>query len=175
MKKYEKSTSHGTIKQLQAKDVKPIREDILKSQGNVCRLCNEPITEQSGVSLDHQHKLKSEECGPDGKGLIRGVLCRACNVWEGKIWNSSTRYMQPKSVQERVQLLKNLIEYYEEGTYPLIHPSEKPKEPVLSKRNYNKLKKEYSGKKKFPEYPKSGKLTVSLQALFEEYNIEPYN
>ena len=53
--------------------------------------------------------------------------------------------------------------------------SEVPKAPTVSKRNYNKLKRVYSGKKKFPEYPKSKKLTLALQVLFEEYQIEPYN
>jgi hypothetical protein len=163
------------LKQLKSGDVKSVREEILQEQSGCCALCNEPITDETGISLDHQHKKKSDPVGPDGDGLIRGVLCRACNVWEGKIWNNTTRYRQPQSVQERIGMLQDLIEYYQSGTYPYIHPNEKPKEPTVSKRNYNKLKKVYEGKRKFPEYPKSGKLTLGLQALFEEYGIEPYN
>jgi len=72
-------------------------------------------------------------------------------------------------------MLEELIAYYKKGTYDIIHHTEKPKENKVSKRNYNKLKKEYTGKKKFPEYPKSGKLTLGLQVLFEEYGIAPYN
>lgn len=163
------------LRQLKTSEVTEIRTEILNEQNGCCALCKEPITEATGISLDHQHKLKSEEPGPDGKGLIRGVLCRACNVWEGKIWNNTQRYRQPKSVQDRIDMLKDLITYYEKGTYDIIHPSEKPKEPTVSKRNYNQLKREYTGKKKFPEYPKSGKLTLGLMALFEEYGISPYN
>ena len=163
------------LKQLKSSEVVGLREEILQEQNGCCAWCNDPITEESGVSLDHQHKLKSEEPGPDGKGLVRGVLCRACNVLEGKIWNNMTRFKQPKSVDDRIELLQSLITYYEKGTYDIIHHTEKPKEPTVSKRNYNKLKREYTGKKKFPEYPKSGKLTLALQVLFDEYGIEPYN
>lgn len=163
------------LRQLKGSEVTSLREEILQEQKGLCAWCKDPITEETGYSLDHQHKLKSEEPGPDGKGLVRGVLCRACNVLEGKIWNNMTRFKQPKNVQDRVDLLKQLIMYYENGTYPIIHHTEKAKEPTLSKRNYNKLKREYTGKKKLPEYPKSGKLTVGLQAIFEEYGIEPYN
>lgn len=163
------------FRQLKGGEIAQVREDILQEQGGCCAICGIQISDETGYSLDHQHKTKAEPNGPDGAGLVRGVLCRACNVWEGKIWNSTTRYRQPESVAERIEMLKSLIRYYEAGTYDLIHPSEKPVEPKVSKRNYNRLKKEYSGKKKFPEYPKSGKLTMVLQALFEEYKIEPFN
>ncbi len=163
------------LKQLKYKDIAPLREKLLKEQFNKCDICGCEIDEKSGSSLDHQHKLKSEPCGKDGGGLVRGVLCRNCNVWEGKIWNGTRRYRQPKNVQDRIEMLKELINYYEKGTLDLIHPTEKPKAPKVSKRNYNKLIKLYNGRRKPPEYPKSGKLTIGLRALFEEYGIEPYN
>lgn len=163
------------LKQLKSSEVQSLRNEILEEQDGLCALCDEPITEATGVSLDHQHKRKADPIGVDGGGLVRGVLCRACNVWEGKIWNNTQRYRQPESVQDRIDMLKKLIDYYKKGTYDIIHHTEKEKEPVVSKRNYNRLKKEYNGKKKFPEYPKSGKLTIALQVLFEEYEIEPYN
>ena len=163
------------MKQLKTTEVTDLRNKILNEQNGKCALCNEEITEATGVSLDHQHKTSKEEIGVDGAGLVRGVLCRACNVWEGKIWNNTQRYRQPKGVQDRIGMLTSLIEYYQKGTYNIIHHTEKAKEPTVSKRNYNKLKKAYTGKKKFPEYPKSGKLTLALQVLFEEHGIAPYN
>lgn len=167
--------SHKELKQLKSGDISDVRAEILKEQHGLCALCNELITEDSGASLDHQHKKKSDLIGIDGAGLIRGVLCRACNVWEGKIWNSTTRYRQPKSVQERIDMLKKLIEYYEKENYNLVHPSEQVPEKIVSKANYNRLKRVYAEKKKFPEYPKSKTLTLGLQVLFEKYNINPYN
>jgi hypothetical protein len=163
------------LTQLKSSDISKVRSEILEDQHGKCALCNVEITDSTGYSLDHQHKLKSEPCGPDGAGLIRGVLCRACNVLEGKIWNNTQRYMQPKNVQDRIDILLDLVEYYKKGAYPLVHPTEAVREPKVSKRNYNKLMKGYTGKKKFPEYPKSSKLTKSLSALFEEYGISPYN
>jgi len=162
------------IKQVKPNEVKQIREKILKDQGGACAICGKQIIVSTGQTLDHQHKLKSKLPGPDGDGLIRGVLCRACNTWEGKIWNSTTRFKKPANVQERIEELKSLVEYYEKGTYPLIHPREQVKEPKIAKRKYNQLKKAYRGTKKFPPYPKSGRMTIRLKRLFEEYAIEPY-
>ena len=45
--------------------------------------------------------------------------------------------------------------------------------PKLKKSSYNKLKKLYSGKAKFPEFPKSGKLSKKLEELFSKYNLVP--
>lgn len=163
------------LKQLKSSEISQVRDDILNEQNGECSICKNPITEETGISLDHQHMTSKESIGEDGAGLIRGVLCRSCNVWEGKIWNNTRRFQQPKSVQDRINILKSLIQYYEKDNYPLIHPSEKIKEPTVSRRNYNKLKKLYTGKKKFPEYPRSCKLTMGLQVLFEEYNISPWN
>lgn len=163
------------MKQLKSGDISHIRDTILEEQNNKCVLCNNEITEDTGVSLDHQHMKKSETIGEDGAGLVRGVLCRACNVWEGKIWNNTLRYRQPKDVQDRIEMLQALIDYYKKDNYELIHPSERPKERKVSKRNYNKVKKVYEGRRKFPEYPKSGKLTKGLKELFEKYEISPYN
>ena len=161
--------------QLNQRDIKEVRENILTEQYGKCAICGCTITEESGISLDHQHKRKSDTNGNDGAGLIRGVLCRNCNVLEGKIWNGTSRYIQPNNVQERINFLENLVEYYKKDNYSFIHPSEKPLEPLVSKRNYNKLKKKYSGKSKFPEYPKSKKITKKLQELFDYYQISPYN
>jgi Recombination endonuclease VII len=164
--------------QLKSSDIKDTRENILKDQDGKCALCGCVITEETGYSLDHQHMLKKETIGEDGAGLVRGVLCRSCNIWEGKVWNNTLRFMQPENVQDRIMILENLIKYYKKDNYNLIHPNEKIKEKIVSKKNYNKLKKEYmnSGLKKiFPEYPKSGKLTKSLSKLFSDFEIEPYN
>ncbi|WXB47865.1 endonuclease VII [Vibrio phage VB_VaC_TDDLMA] len=170
------------LQQLKSSEIKQVREDILKEQGGNCAICREEIDESSGASLDHQHMLKRETIGEDGAGLVRGVLCRQCNVMEGKIWNNMGRYIQPEDVAERIKWLESLISYYKKDNYNLIHPNEKPSEPKVSKKNYNKLKRLYNKdvelgtkKRKMPEYPKSGKMTIGLLSLFEEYEIPPYN
>lgn len=170
------------LRQLKSSEITDVREEILEEQNGLCAICGNPITEKTGIALDHQHRFKKDKIGEDGAGLVRGVLCRACNVEDGKIWNSMNRYIQPKNVQERIDFLENLISYYKKTNYNLIHPNEKPKGLEVSKKNYNKLKKLYLKdveqkikKRKFPEYPKSKKLSKPLKELFEEYNIEPFN
>ena len=113
--------------------------------------------------------------GLNGAGLIRGVLCRACNVSEGKIWNLLRRYEGLEHSADKALWLSKLIAYYEQGTTDILHPSERVKR-VLSKRNYNTLKRlrDKQGLKT-PEYPKSKRLTKSLAKLFNEHQIEPFN
>ena len=55
----------------------------------------------------------------------------------------------------------------------MLHPTEAPKLPKLKKSSYNKLKKVYDGRAKFPPYPASKKLIKALEKLFKKYNIEP--
>lgn len=164
-------------KQLKAGDIPEIRESILKEQNGKCSLCNCEITSETGYSLDHQHMTLKEEIGDDGAGLVRGVLCRGCNVMEGKIWNNMKRYIQVDNVQERIEWLESLVNYYKKENYPMIHPAEKPKDKKIAKSKYNKLQKAYkeSGKKaKFPPYPTSGKMTKKLDELFSTFKISPY-
>lgn len=170
--------------QLMPKDVQALREKILhEDQDGCCALCGDPIDENSGASLDHQHMTKAEEHGVNGAGLVRGVLCRSCNAFEGKIWNNSKRFGLHDNLST---WLRTLADYLDKENYPYIHHTEKKAEPKVSKRNYNKLKKLYEQeefipvrknqkKKPFPEYPKSGKLNKALSELFERFEIKPFN
>lgn len=170
----KKTQTQSELIQLKYNDIEKIREEIFKKQNYKCYICNKEITLFEAV-LDHQHKFKYEKNGEDGAGLIRGVLCNNCNQWEGKIWNATKRFRNPKNVEERIQMLQQLIEYYQSGTYNFIHPKEKEPEQKISKIQYNKLKKLVENEnKKIPEYPKTGKLTKKLKQLFEFYNISPF-
>ena len=88
--------------------------------------------------------------------------------------------------------LRNAADYFERGAYVddeghmYVHPSEVPKEPKVSKSNYNKIKKLYEkepftpkrkGQEKKPmlKYPAYGKLTKGLKEMFKKYDISPYN
>jgi len=171
------------LKQLNNSDIPEIREEILKEQNGLCILCGDKITEKTGISLDHQHRTKSSIIGENGGGLIRGVLCRRCNVFEGKIWNNSKRFGLNDNLSD---WLRTLADYLDKENYPLIHPSEKPQPKKLSKKNYNKCKKLYDNeefipkrknqkKKEFPDYPKSEKPTKILIELFSRFEVALYN
>jgi len=166
------------VKYLKYSDIKKKREEIYEHQDRKCLICGETAGKDN-ITLDHQHKLfKNQPLIKDGAGLIRGVLCKVCNSWEGKIFKNFRRMGLHKKQLSLQELLRNLADYLDREKYLLIHPTEKPKERKISKRNYNTLKKIYikSGqKKKFPIFPKSGKLTKPLNQLFVEFQIDPYN
>ena len=172
------------LKQLSQKDIPLLKEKLWLQNNKKCPLLNIEIPLEKTV-LDHVHKLKSEEPS-EQKGTIRNAIEFRANAMEGKITNNWKRYFSNDTSKHPISLpnfLRNLADYLEAGAYSeddtyYIHPTEKPKRPNISKSNYNKLKKLYlsSGRrKKFPEYPRSKKLTKSLQKLFIEYDIEPYN
>ena len=165
------SFSNEEQHQLSAKEIPLMRNSILKNiQNNVCPVCNREISESEAV-LDHHHVKKVK-----GTGLIRGVLCRTCNVFIAKSENNSVRYRIP--VEELPAVLRRMADYLEGVQYPHIHPSEKAPPKYVKKDSYNKLTKAYrSGvlKKQPPPFPINGKmkLTVSLQRLFSRIGVEP--
>ena len=159
--------------QLSNKDLTTLRSTLYYNQEGKCAICGESLEGQR-THIDHKHATQKETLGENGAGLVRGLCCANCNCMEGKIVNAAKRYQ----IKDLEQWLHNLIEYHKKPTTNFIHPTEKPKEKKVSKSNYNKLKKQYSlsdNKKKFPEYPKSGKLTKDLAELFNRYGIAPYN
>ena len=166
-----------TIEYLQLKtcDISIYRTKIAKEQDHKCAICNCDIKDKQGVSLDHQHKTKKEKIGVCGAGLIRGVLCRNCNVFEGKIWNNSKRYGK---FNDLPNFLRALANYLEKENYPYIHPNEAPKPLKISKRQYNKLVKVYSQqtklKAKLPVFPGKRKPSKKLLKLFERFKVCPY-
>jgi len=146
---------------LSYKDIKEFRKLLLEKQNYVCPLCNQFINPGKEV-LDHDHVT----------GKIRGVLHAECNSFEGMLIHKFIRSGVHKYCDIE-DFLYNLIKYWNKVHYPILHPSEKPHKPNLKKSSYNRLKKKYTGKAKFPEYPKSKKLTKKLEELFIKYNIEP--
>lgn len=66
-----------------AADVKRVREQLLKEQGGYCAITGLKIT--STAVLDHRH---------DDEQLVRAVLHRQVNAFEGKINNSWDRLMK---------------------------------------------------------------------------------
>lgn len=168
------------IIQLKTSEIKDLKIKFHKEQNNVCPILNKEVPIDKMV-LDHLHKLNSEEAGKDGKGCCRGALEFRANAWEGKIVNAFKRLGLNKDL-DLVEGLRRLADYLENNRLNddvlYIHPSEKEPEKIVSKKNYNKLKKLYINSKrkaKFPEYPASKKLTIKLKELFEEYQINPYN
>ena len=170
--------------QLSQKDILPLKTKLWLSNDKKCPLLGVEVPLEK-MTLDHIHKLKSEEAS-EQKGTVRNAIEFRANALEGKIFNNWKRYFGNDESKHPIKLpdfLRNLADYLEAGAYCengayFIHPTEKPQEPKVSKANYNKLLKQYkqsNKKKKFPPYPKSKKLTKPLKQLFDEFDISPYN
>lgn len=157
--------------QLKNSDINNLRETLLIEQNNKCLICGEDISLKS--HLDHKHKTSKEQIGENGAGLVRGLLCPSCNNYLGKVENNHKRFKYGTDI---IFILENIIKYLKREPLPFIHPNEKPKEPKLSKRNFNQLKKLYFlDTNKELKYPKSGKMVKKLEILYKKYNIEPFN
>lgn len=167
---------------MKQKDIKILKEKIWEKNGKKCPVLGKEIPLEKMV-LDHAHKRKDEEYSLD-KGVIREALDFRVNAVLGKLENALKRTGLSNEEDFNIgDFLRNAADYFDRGAYieedkAFIHPLEVKKEPKLSKKNYNKLKKEYlktGRKKKFPEFPASGKLTKDLEKLFQEFNISPWN
>lgn len=148
--------------QLSQKDLVWLRQDLLIKQDSKCAICGCDVTDKSHI--DHKHKTSKEINGVNGAGLVRGLLCPNCNLLLGKIENNAKRFQRSDNLPE---LLINISRYIVSFT-EYIHPSEKPKEPKVSKRQFNKLLKLE------PKAKYSTKLNQKLKKLFDKHNINPY-
>ena len=178
------------FKLMEQKDILELKTKLYHINNSMCPLLKTKIPLEKMV-LDHIHKLKSESYS-EQKGTVRNAIEFRANQLEGKITNAWKRYFGTDESKHPINLpdfLRNLADYLEKGAYSenntyFVHPTEVPKNPKVSKKSYNKLKKLFINDnnnykknvlKKFPDYPSSGKITKSLSALFLKYDIEPYN
>ena len=151
------------LKEITHAQLKELRRKQLEKQDYICPILKQKIDFCDSV-FDHKHKIKAEKIGEDGKGLLRGVLHRQCNVFEGKITRLFKRYGLHKLNISLPDALRNTAAYIENPPMKpkYIHPNERPKAKKLGKREYNLVCKYYfliyPQRKKLPEYPKSGKI-----------------
>ena len=124
---------------LKYKEVKPLREKLLKDQGGCCLLCQQPILDDA--VLDHCHKT----------GAIRGVLHRGCNALLGKIENNMPR--SRVDLGRLANISKNLIKYLTaDPASEFLHPTHKtPEEKKDAARKRIKNRKK-SQKAKFQSF-----------------------
>jgi len=177
--------------EMKQKDIRVLKEKLWLKNAKKCPVLGKVIPLDKMV-LDHAHKRNDEVYSPT-KGVVREALDKRANAILGKLENALKR--TGLGYEEDFDLptfLRNAADYFEKGAYVdeegnmYVHPSEVPKEPKLSKSNYNKLKKLYDKepftakrkgqkKKPMPDFPASKKLTKTLKVLFEKYDISPYN
>lgn len=160
------------IEQMDSKRLVEYRESEVIALDGICPICKNK-RDSSDWTVDHQHKTKSEINGVNGAGMVRGVICFKCNSTEGRMLSAYKRSGLRHEINF-TDFLRNLADYLDKPTTHYIHPSEKPKEPILKKRPFNKIAKAYAieyPKKKKLEYPKSKKATKLIKELSLRYGI----
>lgn len=165
---------------LKTKDIKILREKLLKENGYKCPILGIEITSKEAV-LDHIHKRKLSDDIDENSGVIRNTIHNGVNAFVGKIENAYLRFI-PKDCDDLPTLLRNIADYIEKGAYKedntiFSHPTEnaggdmvKMKRIPFSKSKYEKLKlicKE--NKIKCPAYNKF--LTSKTKELLEKFSL----
>ncbi len=98
-----------------------------------CPICMDRLQTGQMVALDHSHE----------NGHVRSVLCRSCNVSEGKVL-AGTKFRTSKAnmaYKNPVQWLRNLadyLEYHKDNPSGIIHPTfdlEKGKQKPAKRRS----------------------------------------
>lgn len=97
------------MKKITTAEIKPLREELLKTQNNKCLLCEQHCSPEDAV-LDHRHS----------DGQVRGVLHRFCNTFLGKLENGTSRNRITKSMLRNI--FKNFENYVSRET-GLLHPT----------------------------------------------------
>lgn len=165
--------------EMKQSDIRTLKEKIWLQNDKKCPVLDveRPLDK---MCLDHIHSTLADEYATN-KGTIRTSLDFRVNAVLGKLENAVKRtgldkeeYFNMGDFLRKAADYFDAEPYHEDNSY-FIHPNEVKKSPNVSKKNYNKLKKVYTGKAKFPEYPNSKKLTKPLEKLFKEYEIEPFN
>lgn len=186
--KVEEVKRTSVLKYMRNEDIKTIREELYKINNGFCPVLKKEVPLTDCV-LDHKHKKnKQSELGMDDYGCIRNTIDKRVNSFEGKVLKDYIRSGLSKDI-DLSDLLRNLADYIDAGSYVVskfnhdttdieyiryIHPTDTPKQPLMRKRDFNKLNKLYKFKysnRKPLDFPKSSKLTKKFIELFKEFNI----
>lgn len=147
------------LKMINHRQLGELRKVQYKKQGGVCAISGLPYDLKDTV-VDHKHKLKSEPLGgPDGLGLVRGVIGKNINTFEGKCYRLWIRFGLREDIS-LPDLLRRMADYIEKPPMngeKIVHPKERPKRPRLKIPDYKLVCKYwfciYPRKRTLPKYP----------------------
>ena len=166
-------------RQLKAREIKKLKKFLHKKNKGICPVLKVKVKLEDMV-VDHSHSSNARILGTEDAGLVRGIMHRGANIIEGKVTNAFIRTGLHKidgiDIPTVLRNLADFLENKEVVNKELMHPSEKAKDPKLGKRNFNIITQLHAEKypnRKPLKFPKSKKLTKSLNAIYDEFNITP--
>ena len=110
---------------LTAARIPAVRTALLKKQGNVCAICQQPFTKKDVPCLDHCHKT----------GYVRGVLHRTCNGQEGRVLTKAIRGHAGVTGEDYIIGLGKYYDQFKTPQTPYIHPTHKTEDEKRLARN----------------------------------------
>ena len=165
----------GEPVQLTAKSAILLKEGLIREQNGRCAVTGRELKKPR---LDHEHRKGFDL---SRSGLVRGVIEDDINQLLGKIEFGARNFNIEYS--KLPDILRCLAVYLEKPLLQFIHPSEKPKEPVVMARSYTKLGNAIlASGGKLPKWwgyrmNKNGKpaqkLTKQLSALYIRHGLKP--
>lgn len=144
--------------EMKQKDLKILRDKLLKDQNGICPICKKEI--QRAV-LDHFHRRKIK-----GTGLCRGVLCNSCNFFLGRIENSCAR--AGIKIDDLDEILLNLVNYRQNFKTNYVHPTEFKKITKKQVENIQKYFREVYPRKILPEFPESMNMNSQFKKIIKD-------
>lgn len=116
---------------LKTTQVEQARIIIAKAQDNKCAVCGRVFRGKVVGCLDHDHST----------GFIRGVLCRACNRFEGQVKNRVSMAGQHENAVDYLKAMAAYWEYHQTPRTKYLHPTYKTEEEKRLARNAAARKK----------------------------------
>ena len=135
---------------LTVKDAKLLKARLIGEQGGICPISNLPL---AVPCLDHNHVT----------GLVRGVLGRAANSWEGKCFNAFVRTGLRNQGADYLDCLQGLIAYLSKKPYDFIHPAHKTPEEKKELRAKRAKAKRTKAKRNKAKREKRNTKTISTK------------
>lgn len=116
------------MRKFKRSELPAVRQALLKKQGYRCPISGRTLYDDSkSTVVDHDHNT----------GVVRAALGRGANGAEGKIANLLQRYCGGATVRDRVQMLRNLADYWELHMTPqtklIYHLHKTPDEKRIAK------------------------------------------
>lgn len=114
---------------IKSSEIPKVREVLLKEQEGICPICEQIV---NSPCLDHKHSTKTKGI-TEIDGMVRKVICRACNSLIGVIENNHKRF--GISEDDLPTMLKNISTYLAEQPYTnILHPVEAKKHKPKTKK-----------------------------------------